>query len=103
MQRRSEPRVESGDEVRIKGADARGVNFDERSRAVNLSEHGLALLTPRDLAPSATLTVSIRGRGGPRPGGGRSDFIAQAIVAYVFPEGGLHRVGLQFIGAKLVM
>ena len=103
MQRRSEPRVESRSDVRIKGADARGVNFDEPARTVNLSEHGLALLTPRDLVHSATLTVSIRGRGGLRPGGGRSDFLAQAMVAYVFPDGALNRVGLQFIGATLAI
>jgi len=103
VQRRSEPRVKSRDEVQIKGADAHGVSFDERARAVNLSEHGLAVLTSRDLAHSATLTVSIRGRGGLRPGGGRSDFLAQAMVAYVFPDGALNRVGLQFIGATLAV
>ncbi|MGO9271004.1 MAG: PilZ domain-containing protein [Terriglobia bacterium] len=103
MQRRSEARAERRDEVRIKGADAHGVNFDERAHTVNLSEHGLALLTPRDLVHSATLTVTIRGRGGRRPGGGRSNFLAQAMVAYVFPDGALNRVGLQFIGATLAM
>ena len=103
MQRRSEPRVESGDEVRIKGADARGVNFDERARTVNMSAHGLALLTPRDLAHAATLTVSIRGRGESRRIGGRADFLAQAMVTYVFPDGDLNRVGLQFIGTTLAI
>jgi hypothetical protein len=103
VQRRSEPRVERSDEVRIKGADARGVIFDERARTLNMSEHGLALLTTRSLVHSATLTVSIRGRGEPRRSGGRSDFLAQALVAYVFPDGALNRVGLLFIGATLAI
>ena len=103
VQRRSEPRVERRDEVRITGKDARGVSFDERVCALNVSEHGLALLTPLDLAHSAALTVSMRGGGELRQGGGRSDFLAQAIVAYVFPEGGLNRVGLQFVAARLQM
>ena len=87
--------------VRIQGADSRGAGFDELVRSANVSEGGLALLTQRDLSHSATLIVSIAGAGGPRAGGGRADFRAQAIVAYVLPEGDHNRVGLRFVGATL--
>ena len=98
---RSDRRVSAHVAVRIQGSDARGVHFDERVRSINVSEHGMALITQRDLSHSATLTVSIAGRGNPRARGGRGDFHAQAIVAYVLPEGDQNRVGVRFIGATL--
>ena len=100
-EQRSDGRLGADLAVRIQGADARGVNFDERVRSVNVSQQGMALLTGRDLSHSATLTVSIAGRGSSRPGGGRGDFQAQAIVAYVLPEGDQNRIGLRFVGATL--
>lgn len=99
--RRSDNRLGKTVNIRIKGADSRGVAFDERVQTVNLSEHGLALLIRRDLAHSPQLTVSIPCRGVSRPRGGRADFVAHAIVAYVLPEGDLNRVGLRFIAATL--
>jgi hypothetical protein len=103
VERRSDKRLEANFPVRIQGADARGVNFDEPVRTINVSEQGMALLTQRDLPRSAILTVSIPGRGATRPRGGRADFLAQAIVAYVLPEGDLNRVGLRFICATLAL
>lgn len=100
-EQRSDRRLRAELAVRIQGADARGVHFDEPVRSINVSQQGMALLTQRDLSHSATLTVSIAGRGSSRPGGGRADFQAQAIVAYVLPEGGQNRVGVRFIGATL--
>lgn len=102
-EQRSEARSNPKLSVRIQGADSHGVQFDERVRSVNISSHGMALLTARDLSHSATLTVNIPNRGGPRPGGGRADFQAQALVAYVLPEGEQNRVGVSFVGATLTL
>ena len=68
---------------------------------LNITEHGIARLTRRELAYSSYLTVSIPGRGIIRPRGGRADFVAQAIVTYVLPQGDSNRVGLRFVGAAL--
>ena len=100
-EQRSERRTVSKFSVWIKGADAHGVGFHERVRSVDASQHGIALLTQRDLSHSAILTVNIPGLGSRRADGGRADFRAQALVAYVLPEGDLNRVGLRFIGATL--
>jgi hypothetical protein len=35
--------------------------------------------------------------------GGRTDFEAQALVAYVLPEGDRNRIGLSFVGATLML
>jgi PilZ domain len=102
-EQRSDRRTSSELSVRIQGADSRGVHFDERVRSVNVSQHGLALLTQRDLSHSATLTVNIPHHGNPRAGGGRSDFQAQALVAYVLPEGDQNRIGVSFVGATLTL
>jgi hypothetical protein len=102
-EQRSDRRIGKKLSVRIQGADAHGVHFDERVPSVNVSSHGLALLTPRDLSHSATLIVNIPKHGGPRAGGGRADFQAQALVAYVLPEGDQNRVGVSFVGATLTL
>jgi len=102
-EQRSDRRTGSKLSVRIQGADSRGVPFDEQVRSVNVSEHGLALLTERDLSHSATLTVNIPHHGNPRAGGGRADFQAQALVAYVLPEGDHNLIGVSFVGATLTL
>jgi PilZ domain len=102
-EQRSDRRTNSKLSVRIQGADANGVHFDERVRSVNISQHGMALLTPRDLSHAAILTVNIPHRGDPRAGGGRANFQAQALVAYVLPEGDQNRIGLCFVGATLTL
>jgi hypothetical protein len=103
VERRFDKRLEEDIPARIQGTDTRGVKFDEPVRTVNVSEQGMALLTQRDLPPSSILTVSIPGRGATRPRGGRSNFLAQAMVAYVLPHGGLNRVGLRFVSATLAL
>ncbi|HXJ97039.1 MAG TPA: PilZ domain-containing protein [Terriglobia bacterium] len=100
-EQRSDRRANSDLFVRIQGADAHGVRFDERVRSVNISQHGMALITARDLSHSATLVVNVPHRGNPRVGGGRADFQAQALVAYVLPEGDQNRIGVRFVGATL--
>ena len=103
VEQRSDRRTGSKLSVRIQGADARGVPFDEQVRSVNVSQHGLAVLTQRDLSHSALLTVNIPRHGNPRAGGGRADFQAQALVAYVIPEGDQNRIGVSFVGATLAL
>jgi hypothetical protein len=102
-EQRSDRRIGKKLSVRIQGADAHGVHFDERVPSVNVSPHGVALLTERDLSHSAALTVNIPRHGNPRAGGGRADFQAHAIVAYVLPEGDQNRIGLCFVGATLTL
>ena len=102
-EQRSGSRTSSNLSVRIQGADARGVHFDERVRSVNVSQRGMALLTQRDLSHSAALTVNIPHHGSPRAGGGRADFQAQALVAYVLPEGDHNLIGVSFVGATLTL
>lgn len=101
VSRRSGKRFERKFRVRIKGADARGLAFEEWVKTLNVSEQGLALLTGRDLAHSSHLTVCVPRRGTRSAGGRHRDFVAQAIVAYVLPDGELYRVGLRFIAATL--
>jgi len=103
FEQRSDRRASRNLSVRIQGADAHGVQFNEQVRSVNISPHGVALLTERDLSHSADLTVNIRRHGNPRAGGGRADFQAHAIVTYVLPEGGQNRIGLCFVGATLTL
>ena len=102
-EQRSDRRTSSKLSVRIQGADARGVHFDEQVRSVNISQHGMAVLTERDLSHSATLTVNIPHHGNPRAGGGRADFRAQALVAYVLPEGDQNLIGVSFVGTTLTL
>ena len=101
MNRRSGNRLGMKFKVRIKGADARGLAFEECVETLNVSAQGIALLTRRELAHSSSLTVTIPRRGMSRPRGGRADFVAHATVAYVLPEGDLNRIGLRFIATTL--
>lgn len=100
---RSGKRFDRKFRVRIKGADARGLAFQEWAKTLNISKQGLALVTARDLAHSSHLTVCIPRKGLRHPRGDRADFVAQAIVSYVLPDGELNRVGLRFVAATLYL
>ena len=60
---RSGKRFDRKFRVRIKGADTRGLAFQEWVKILNVSEQGVALVTARDLAHSSHLTVCIPRKG----------------------------------------
>lgn len=101
MEQRAQHRIHSAVPVQISGVDAQGESFEESTEAVEVSRRGLSLLTRRNLAELARLTVVLPGRGPSLPGEGPTDFFAEAAVVRVQKEGELNRVSIRFVGATL--
>jgi PilZ domain-containing protein len=101
LEKRSQKRIHTSIPVQIRGVDAKGQSFEDTTEAVEVSRRGFSILTKRDLAVYASLTVVIPGRGPALPGQGPTDFFATATVVRVDKEGELNRVGVRFIGATL--
>ena len=101
MEQRAQHRIHSAVPIQIRGVDAHGESFEEFTEAVEVSRRGLSLLTKRNLAELARLTVVLPGRGPSRPGEGPADFFAEAAVVRVQNEGEFNRVSIRFVGATL--
>ena len=101
MEQRAQHRIHSAVPVQIRGVDAQGESFEESTEAVEVSRRGLSVLTRRNLAELARLTVVLPGRGPLRPGEGPTDFFAEAAVVRVQNEGEFNRVSIRFVGATL--
>lgn len=103
--KRSQHRVEAAIPIQVRGLDAAGMAYDESTTAVEVSRRGLSFLTRHELAPSATLTVVIPGRGPSRSDDeGPADFFAQATVTHSVKEDHeRYFVGVRFVGATFPM
>lgn len=101
MEQRAQNRIRSAVPVQIRGVDAQGEAFEESTEALEVSRRGLSLLTKRNLAEFAPLTVVLPGRGPTRPGEGPADFFCEAAVVRVQKEGEFNRVSIRFVGATL--
>jgi hypothetical protein len=101
LEQRAQNRIHSAVPVQIRGVDAQGESFEEFTEAVEVSRRGLSLLTKRNLAEFAPLTVVLPGRGPSRPGEGPTDFFTEAAVVRVQKEGEFNRVSIRFVGATL--
>lgn len=101
MDQRSQKRIQSAVPVQIRGFDALGEAFEESTEALDVSRRGISILTKRDLALFASVTVVLPGRGPVRPGEGPSDFFSNGAVVRVQREGEMNRVGIRFVGATL--
>jgi hypothetical protein len=102
-ERRSQKRVEAALPVQIRGVDARGVEYEEMTEALDVSRRGVSVRTKRPLELLSSLTVVIPGRGPNRPGEGPTDFFTTAAVVRVQKEADTYRVGIRFIGTTLPM
>jgi hypothetical protein len=101
VEQRSQKRIHASIPVEIRGVDARGASFEERTEALEISRRGLSILTKCDLSLFGSLTVVIPGRGPALPNQGPTDFFATATVVRADKEGEMYRVGIRFVGATL--
>jgi hypothetical protein len=102
--KRAQRRIEAAIPIQVRGVDASGVEYDDPTVAIEVSRRGLSFLTKRELTVSATLSVTIPGRGPMLPGEGPSDFFAEAKVVRSTREADEQfRVGVRFMGVTLPM
>jgi len=99
-ERRAQRRVKTAIPIRVRGVDAKGMEFEVSTETVEISRRGLSFLTDRELKTPATLTVVIPGRG-PYTGAGPIDFFSTAAVVRILKEAESYRLSLRFIGATL--
>lgn len=101
VEQRSQKRIQSRVPVQVRGFDAAGQVFEESTEALDVSRRGVSILTTRELALFAPVTVVLPGRGPSRPGEGATDFFSEGAVVRVQREGDMNRVGIRFVGATL--
>jgi hypothetical protein len=101
--RRSQKRIFASIPVEIRGRDASGELFEERTQASNVSRRGLCLLTRRAIRLHSQFTVVFPGLGLPREGRRPTDLFARAIAVSVRQDGPTRRVGMRLIGTTLTI